>query len=160
MPNGPVEDRPFDGPALLRLLQSWESLHAGSNGVWQAASLTLIDHTIETLLPDVQHDYSCFALHKAFEGLLQRFDMDTPEGHRAAVWRSCAYRPASIFLDTLPVVPCLTLSNSAFACGLGHGLGLAEVTGGFMHMRRPSNTAFSGPWHGLLRPNKVSKVAP
>jgi hypothetical protein len=67
----------------------------------------------------------------AFQSLLERFSAAGAAGLKAqARLRSSASRPASIFLDTLPMAPPLTISDAALASGMRHYLGLSQMPAG------------------------------
>jgi hypothetical protein len=92
---------------------------------------TLISPVIRDVLPSAQRGYSRCAAAGAFQSLLDRFGATGAAGIKSqARLRSCASRPASIFLDTLPMAPPLTISDAAFASGMRHRLSLSQMPPG------------------------------
>jgi hypothetical protein len=91
----------------------------------------LTSPVIRYVLPSAQRKYSCRAAAGAFHSLLDRFSAAGAAGLKAqARLYSCASRPASIFLDTLPMAPPLTISDAAFASGMRNRLGLSQMPPG------------------------------
>jgi hypothetical protein len=83
------------------------------------------------VLPSAQREYSRCAAVGAFQSLLDRFGSAGAAGLKLqARLRSCASRPASIFLDTLLMAAPLTISDAAFASGMRHRLGLPQMPPG------------------------------
>jgi hypothetical protein len=129
MRKGPGEFRPFDGSIRLRLQSLWEILHYDAAGLWQEETCALTSPVIRDVLPSTQCEHSRCAAACAFQSLLDCFGAAGGAGLKSqARLRSCASRPASIFLDTLPMAAPLTISDVAFASGMRHRLGLSQMT--------------------------------
>ncbi len=125
---GAPQFRPFAGPSAEGLTQMWQALHAEGAGHWPEGALEVNQECIDDVLPGVQRVIGQLTAARKHEALLASFSLDSEDGVRnLARLRSCASRPASIWLDTLPTAPSLCLSDSAFACGLRHRLGLSHM---------------------------------
>ena len=82
---------------------------------------------LSAVSPDLQHAYGGHSAQRAFDGLLagRAEAADDPAAVRdLARLHSCACRPASIWLDTLPTSRTLRISDSDFRASLQHRLGL------------------------------------
>jgi hypothetical protein len=131
MRQGPGEFRTFDGSLRPCLQSMWEILRDDAAGLWPEETRTLTSPIIRDVLPSAQRKHSRCAAAGAFQSLLGRFCAAGAAGLKAqARLRSCASRPASIFLDTLPMAAPLTISDAAFASGMRHRLGLSQMPPG------------------------------
>jgi hypothetical protein len=116
----------------------------------------LTSPVIRDVLPSAQREYSRHAAVGAFQSLLDRLSAAGAAGLIAqARLRSCASRPASIFLDTLPMAPPLTISDAAFASSMRHRLGLSQMPPGAPMVacdraERPTPPPQITPWSVML----------
>jgi hypothetical protein len=156
MRQGPSEFRPFDSPNRPLLQSFWEILHDAAAGLWPEETRALNSPVIRDLLPPAQGEYSRHAAAGTFQSLLDRSCAAGSAGHESqARLRSCASRPASIFLDTLPMAAPLTISDIAFTSGMRHRVGLSQMPPGTLVMacdcsKRPTPPyPPSRPCHGL-----------
>jgi hypothetical protein len=110
MRNRPAAVRPFYGPVSIELRAQWEALHHGPEDLWlpnAAAQSTYSQHAATPDLP------------------LESFYASIVEGRNAgAGQQSCACRPASAWLDILPLTCALELKNGEVRTSLRHCLGL------------------------------------
>jgi hypothetical protein len=123
MGQGPSEFRPFPGPNRPLLQSLWEILHDDAAGLWPEEACALSSPVVHNVLPSAQREYLRHAAPGAFKSLPDCFCAAGPAGlNSQAQLRSCAIRPASIFLDTLPMAAPLAISYAAFTSGMHHCL--------------------------------------
>ena len=130
MREGRQQYRPFTSPNAAFLELDWQALHeAGAEKVlWPPESLAIGVQCIDEVLPGAQRAFSHFVAQRRFDDLLASFDTNTEAGASAlARMHSCACRPASIWLDTLPTSPFLQLSNGDFVAAMRHRLGMTHL---------------------------------
>jgi hypothetical protein len=130
MREGPEQYRPFAGPNAPSLEQDWQALHAAGEGhsLWPPEALPVNGETIDTVLPSAQRTFARFVAERKSADLLASFDTTTEEGLRnLARMHSCACRPASIWLETLPLAEPLRLTDSDFIGSMRHRLGLTQL---------------------------------
>jgi hypothetical protein len=130
MRGGRQQYRPFAGPNAAFLELDWQTLHeAGAEkGLWPPESLAIGGQCIDEVLPAAQRVFSRFVAQRRYDDLIASFDTTTEAGERdLARVLSCACRPSSIWLDTLPVSPFLQLSNGDFVAAMRHRLGMTHL---------------------------------
>jgi hypothetical protein len=131
MRQGPGEFRPFDSSIRPRLQSLWEIVHDDAAGLWPEETRALTSPVIRDVLPSAKREYSHCAAAGAFQTLLDSFGAAGAAGLKLqAQLRCCASRPASIFLDTLPMATPLTISDAAFVSSMRHRLGLSQMPPG------------------------------
>jgi hypothetical protein len=106
MRHGPEAFRPFDGPSGEQLRPQWASLHSGAGDLWPPEFQEVSPDSLGTISA-AQFEFSRQAAQARADTLLESFDAGTQEGQSArARLLSCACRPASAWLDTLPLTRC------------------------------------------------------
>jgi hypothetical protein len=82
-----------------------------------------VDKSSIGIIRAAHHDYSLHASKVRAAALLASFDVATEEGKRARdLLLGCACRPASAWLDSLPLTRALQLKSGEFQTGLRHRL--------------------------------------
>jgi hypothetical protein len=130
MRRGRQQYRPFTGPNAAFLELDWRTLHeAGAEKeLWPPEALEVGAQCIDEVLPGAQRVFSQFVAQRRFDDLLASFDINTEAGARdRARMLSCACRPSSLWLDTLPISPFLELSNADFVAAMRHRLGMTHL---------------------------------
>ena len=116
--------RAFCGPQGETLQALWGGLKQEFR-LWDAAASPADQAAIASVLPRLQQDVTKAVATRRRAALLAAFDITTPPGQRAlARLHSCAGRPASIWLDTLPVVPALRMTSVEFSFSLRYRNGI------------------------------------
>jgi hypothetical protein len=125
MCHGPAEFRPFDGPSGAQLSPQWEALHDTAGALWRPEFRTVSQDSIGTIA-GAQRAFGRHSAQARADALLASLHDGTAEGKRArARLLSCACRPASAWLETLPLSGALELKSGEFQTALRHRLGLA-----------------------------------
>ena len=130
MRTGPLQFRPFSGPAGQGLKRDWEDVHSFDveRVLWPTEARTITDEVMDTTLPNAHRTLARFVADRRGSDLLASFDSNTEEGMRnIARMRSCACRPASLWLDTLPTCMALQLSNNDYVSAMRLRLGLTYL---------------------------------
>jgi hypothetical protein len=127
MRQGPEAFRPFDGPSGDALRPQWEALHSEGGDLWKPE----LKEVNPERLGHIAGAQGVFARHEAtarFDALLASYDATSAHGRSArARLLSCACRPASAWLDTLPLTGALELKGGEVRSGLRHRLGLSML---------------------------------
>jgi hypothetical protein len=127
MRGGPEAFRPFDGPIGEVLWPQWEALHSEVGDLWKAE----LKEVNPERLGHISEAQSVFARHEAqarFDVLYKSYDANSVQGRSVrARLLSCACRPASAWLVTLPCTPALELKSGEVCTGLRHRLGLSML---------------------------------
>jgi hypothetical protein len=120
--HGPEAFQPFDGPSGEQLWPQWASLHSGAGVLWPPESQEVSPDSLGTIAA-AQREFSRQAAQARADALLESFDAGTQEGKSArARLLSCACRPASAWLDMLPLTRALELKSGEVRTGLRHRL--------------------------------------
>jgi hypothetical protein len=108
MLEGPTAFRPFDGPGRVELRAQWEALHDGAGDLWPPEVRNVNPDNLG-VTADAQSTCSRHTAAAKFTTLLESFDAHSNDGRSArARLLSCACRPASAWLDTLPLTRTLS----------------------------------------------------
>jgi hypothetical protein len=130
MHTGPAAFQPFGGVGRQRRAETWARLHGAAGdtvATWSERS-QLSDAVIRECLPSAQREWSKFAALRDFKALLALVGNDTVDGRRAlARLLSCASRGSSLWLDTCPSAPCLTINDSDYIFSMRHRMGFTQV---------------------------------
>jgi hypothetical protein len=119
MRQGPEAFRPFDGPSGNALRPQWEALERGGPPLGARA---------EGHIAGAQGVFARYEAKARFDTLLASYDATSVHGRSArARLFSCACRPASAWLDTLPLTWALELKSGEVRSGLRHRLGLSML---------------------------------
>jgi hypothetical protein len=125
MRRGPAEFRPFDGPSGAQLCLQWEGLHDKAETLWRPEDRVVSQDSMGTIA-EAQRAYCQHSAQARADALLASLQDGTEDGKGArARLLSCACRPASAWLDTLPLSRALELKSGEFQTALRHRLGLA-----------------------------------
>jgi hypothetical protein len=127
MRSGPEAFRPFSGPSGEVLRPQWEALHDVAGALWKPE--------LKDVHPDrlghIAEAQGVFSRHESqarFDALLASYDATSVHGRSArARLLSCSCRPASAWLDTLPLSRALELKSGEVRTGLRHRLGLSML---------------------------------
>jgi hypothetical protein len=121
---GPEAFRPFDGPSGALLRPQWEALHEGAGDLWKPELREVIPDRLG-LIAEAQGTYMRHAAKLRFDALFASYDAGSQASTRdRAHLLSCACRPASARLDTLPLLPSLALNDREVQTALRRRLGL------------------------------------
>jgi hypothetical protein len=176
MCGGPEAFRPFDGPSGEVLRPQWEALHSEEGDLWKP-ELKEVNPEHLGHIAEAQGVFERREAQARFDVLYESYVANNVQGRSArARLLSCACRPASAWLDTLPCTPALELKNSpalelksgAVRTGLRHRLGLSMLpsnapavqcdcgttlrpTEADHGMRRPSVSAHTTLHHDILK---------
>jgi hypothetical protein len=116
MRGGPEAFRPFDKPSGKVLRPQWEALHRDAGDLWKPK--------LKEFNPKrLRHIAEAQA---RFDTLYESYIANSMQG-RSARLLSCACRPASAWLDTLPCTPALEPKNGKVCTSLRHCLGLSML---------------------------------
>jgi hypothetical protein len=127
MHSGPEAFRPFHGPSSDVLRPQWEALHDGARDLWRADAREAGPDSLGTIAAAQSAITRRSAQFRA-EALMDSYDLSTDGGKRArARLLSCACRPASAWLVTLPLSRALELKSGEVQTGLRHRLGLTML---------------------------------
>jgi hypothetical protein len=127
MLEGPTAFRPFDGPGGVELRAQWEELHGGAGDLWPPEVRDVNPDNLG-VIADAQSTFSRHIAAAKLSSLLESFDAHSVNGRSArARILSCACRPASAWLDTLPLTSTLELKSGEVRTGLRHRLGLSMM---------------------------------
>jgi hypothetical protein len=122
-----VAFRPFDGPGGVELRAQWEALHDGAGDLWPPEVRDVNPDNLG-VIADAQSTHSRHTATAKFTALLESFDAHSVNGRSArAHILSCACRPASAWLDTLPLTRTLELKSGEVRTSLRHRLGLSMM---------------------------------
>jgi hypothetical protein len=125
MRRGPAEFRPFDDPSGAQRCLQWEGLHDTAETLWRPEDREVSQDSMGTIA-EAQRAYCRHSAQAHADALLASLHNGTEDGKRArARLLSCACRPASAWLDTLPLSRALELKSGEFQTALPHRLGLA-----------------------------------
>jgi hypothetical protein len=125
MRDGPAEFRQFDGPSSAQLRPQWEGWHDKAETLWRPEDWVVSQDSMGTIA-EAQRAYCRHSAQARADALLASLHDHTEDGKRArARLLSCACRPASAWLDTLPLSRALELKSGEFQTALQHRLGLA-----------------------------------
>jgi hypothetical protein len=125
MRHGSAEFRPFDGPSGAQLCPQWEGLHDKAETLWRPEDRVVSQDSMGTIA-EAQRTYCRHSAQARPDALLASLQDGTEDGKRAhARLLSCACRPASAWLDTLPLSRALELKSGEFQTALRHRIGLA-----------------------------------
>jgi hypothetical protein len=114
MRRGPAEFRPFDGPSDAQFCLQWEGLHDTAEALWRPEDREVSQDSMGTIA-EAQHAYCRHSAQARTDALLASLHDGTEGGKRArARLLSCACRPASAWLDTLPLSRALELKSGEF----------------------------------------------
>lgn len=119
---GPERLRPFAGPSGQKLHRDWQELHAAAGDLWPPEAADTTAECIAQVLPGVQREFYQFEAARKHADL---FDSSDVQARARLLSVEC--RAAAIWLDTLPIVPALTLPNAAFVSGMRHRLGVSHM---------------------------------
>ena len=107
---------------------------------WAEEPVPATELCIRDTLPGVQREYGHVMAQRAHSALLAEYDLATTEGQQdMARLRSCACRPASMWLDALPVAPTLQLTDADFVYAARYRMGAA-----YLPTNHPPVTCFCG----------------
>jgi hypothetical protein len=127
MQGGPAAFLPFQGPSSAELGPLWAALHDSAGALW-LPTYREIDESSLGSIASAQNTYSRHTANLRAAALLASYNTATEDGKRArARLLSCACRPASAWLDTLPLSRALELKSGEFQTSLRHRLGLAVL---------------------------------
>jgi hypothetical protein len=130
MAEAPRHFRPFDGPGVASLRQTWRGVFDdfATDCGWQQGARVLSAHTVRHVLPVVQRDVARCSADRRAQALIRSCDLGCESGKRdAARLRSAAGGPASAWLMATPGVTTRLGDNTFIACGR-HRLGLGAPT--------------------------------
>jgi hypothetical protein len=114
MRHGPAEFRPFDGPSGVQLRPQWEILHDKAETLWRPEDQVVSQDSIGTIV-EAQRAHCRHSTQARADALLASLQDGTEDGkHAPARLLSCACRPASAWLDTLPLSRALELKSGEF----------------------------------------------
>ena len=122
MLTGPARFRPFAGHGAEGLRQDWRGLHAAGGALWPPEAAEPTAECIEQVMPSAQREYYQYDAARKHAALLHASDT-----RGRARLLSVACRAASVWLDTLPMVPALSLPNAAFVSGMRTRLGITHM---------------------------------
>jgi hypothetical protein len=107
MRHGPAGFCPFDGPSGAQLRPQWEGLHDKAETLWRPKDRVVSQDSMGTIA-EAQRAYCRHSAQARTDALLTSLQ----DGKRArARLLSCACRPASAWLDTLPLSRALELKS-------------------------------------------------
>ena len=134
---GPEQLQPFAGPQGEHLRERWSELVDSHPDVWDAELRDGSSTVIATVMPQAQRKLTRAQADADAEAMFERLEQRAEQPADAADatstlqtlarLRSVSCRPASAFLDALPVAPTLRLSDRDFRSALQLRLGLLEV---------------------------------
>jgi hypothetical protein len=119
---GPEAFQPYDGPSGEVLRPQWEALHSEAGDLWKPE----LKEVNPQRLGHIAEAQGVFAQHEArFDALFESYDANNVQGRSArSRLLSCACRPASAWLGTLPCTPALELKSGEVRTGLRHHLSM------------------------------------
>jgi hypothetical protein len=127
MLEGPAAFRPFNGPGGVELRAQWEELHDGAGDLWPPEVRNVNPDNLGAIA-DAQSTFSRHIAAAKLSALLESFDAHSIDGRSArARLLSCACRPASAWLDTLPLTRTLELKSGEVRTSPRHRLGLSMM---------------------------------
>jgi hypothetical protein len=127
MRSGPEAYQPFHGPSAEELTPLWEAMHDAAAGLWRPEFREVGPRSMGTIA-EAQSMLSRYSAQARAASLLASLPLGTEDGKRTrARLLSCACRPASAWLDTLPLFRALELKSGEFQTALRHRLGLAVL---------------------------------
>jgi hypothetical protein len=127
MRHGPEAFRQFDGPSGEQLRPQWASVHSGARDLWQPEVQEVSPDSLGTIAA-AQREFSRQAAQARADALLESFDAGTQDGKSTrARLLSCACRPASAWLDTVPLTRAHELKSGEVRTGLRHRLGISML---------------------------------
>jgi hypothetical protein len=127
MHRGPEAFRPFHGPSGDVLRPQWEALHDSAQDLWSPDAREAGPDSLGTIAA-AQSAISRRSAQFRANALMDSYDPRTDGGKRArARLLSCACRPASAWLVTLPLSRALELKSGEVQTVLRHRLGLTML---------------------------------
>jgi hypothetical protein len=127
MRRGPEAFRPFHGPSGDVLCPQWEALHDGARDLWSPDAREAGPDSLGTMAA-AQSAISRSSAQFRANALMDSYDPSTDGGKcGSARLLSCACRPASAWLVTLPLSRALELKSGEVQTGLRHRLGLTML---------------------------------
>jgi hypothetical protein len=119
-----AERRRAPAPAL-----QWEALHDEADGLWKPKLREASPNDLKALtaISEAQGVYGRLESQARFDALLASYEAGTEHGKNARARLCCGCRPASAWLDTLPVNGDLTLKSGDIRTCLRHRLGLCVL---------------------------------
>ena len=119
--------RPFSNASGDKLRQKWQQLHSSAPDLWKPDDATVTDRCISAVLSKAQRKIGQHHAQQRYDAMLAACDLSSNLGKRtAARLRGVACRPASIWLDALPVTRAHTLSDVHFRSAARLRLGLPQ----------------------------------
>jgi hypothetical protein len=111
MHRGPEAFRPFHGPSSDVLCPQWEALHDGARDLWRADARDAGSDSLGTIAA-AQSAISRRSAQFRADASMDSYGPSTDGGKRASArLLSCACRPASAWLVTLPLSRALELKS-------------------------------------------------
>jgi hypothetical protein len=127
MVNGPEAFRPIDGSSRAQLRSQWASLHDRAGTLWLPEYQEVSPDSLGTIAA-AQREFPRHTAQTRADALRKSFDPNTTEGRSGrARLLSCACRPASTWLDTLPLTKSLELESGEVCTGLRRCLGISML---------------------------------
>jgi hypothetical protein len=126
MQSAPAPFRPFHpgSPISASLKRQWAMLRDAAPGLWPGPAWEFEGTRLAPILVDAQRLYGRHLAEQRFASLLASAPASCKGSRLKARLHSCACRPASIWLDTMPTSWPLTLSNSEWTSSARLRLGL------------------------------------
>jgi hypothetical protein len=111
MLNGPETLRSFDEPSGVQLWTQWASLLGRAGTLWPPEYQEVSPNSLETIAA-AQRNFSRHRAQTRADSQRGSFDANMTEGQSASTCLlSCACRPASAWLDTLPFTKALEVKS-------------------------------------------------